>query len=84
MISIRQMDAEEMWAWDRGSYDVVGRRVVELSDQLVATVERRTGGLDSRLVVDLACGTGNVALPRLAGGQGHRRRPGCRLAGPGR
>lgn len=50
------------WVWDRGQYDDVGRRLVDVADTLVETAAAGCHGLQGLQVVDLACGTGNAAL----------------------
>jgi len=62
------MDASDEWVWHRGNYDEVGRRLVGLADELVSEADATLGGVASLRVVDLACGTGNVALAAASRG----------------
>ena len=47
--------------WSAGRYDAIGDRIAPIADEVVAAVDRRAAAARAA-VVDLACGTGNVAL----------------------
>ncbi len=53
--------------WSSGRYDAVGERIAPIAAEVVAAVNRRVPIRDAALV-DLACGTGNVALAAAAAG----------------
>ena len=53
--------------WARGRYEAVGERIVGVATELVATVDDLRP-LRGRDVVDLACGTGSVALAAARAG----------------
>jgi SAM-dependent methyltransferase len=53
--------------WSSGRYDAVGERIAPIADAVVAAVDRRAPLRDAALI-DLACGTGNVALAAEAAG----------------
>ncbi len=56
------VNSGEQSMWDQGDYEQVASRIEGLAMQLVDTVERRTGALSGKRVLDLACGTGNASL----------------------
>ncbi|MGJ0118930.1 class I SAM-dependent methyltransferase [Williamsia sp. MIQD14] len=56
---------QQMWA--RGRYEAVGERIAGVAAELVATVDDLRP-LQGREVVDLACGTGSVALAAARAG----------------
>ncbi|MGU3290980.1 class I SAM-dependent methyltransferase [Williamsia sp. M5A3_1d] len=56
---------QQMWA--RGRYEAVGERIAGVAAELVATVDD-IRPLRGREVVDLACGTGSVALAAARAG----------------
>lgn len=51
--------------WSAGRYEAVGERIAPIATEVVAAANRRGAFHD---VVDLACGTGNVALVAAAAG----------------
>lgn len=53
--------------WSAGRYEAVAQRIANIAEQVVDAAERRRS-LRGASVVDLACGTGNVALAAAARG----------------
>lgn len=53
--------------WSSGRYDAIGERIAPVGADVVSAVARRLP-LRGAAVVDLACGTGNVALAASAAG----------------